>query len=102
MLLGGIIKHLPRSHFRIVLCPITTPGKRTSPSLVEAADEVVQLPLKVAKARELLEELRCGPRDDNDDGGFLGLSMQSLHTSLVPREVFVYRIVVPHTGSGII
>ncbi|CAM9181073.1 unnamed protein product [Laminaria digitata] len=58
MLLGGAMKHLPRSHFHIILCPIATPGRRTSPSLLEAADEVVQIPLKVPVARGLLGDLR--------------------------------------------
>lgn len=60
MLLEGVIKHLPRSHFHVIVCPITGPGKRLSPVLLEAADDVVELPLKLASARAVLGKLRYG------------------------------------------
>ncbi|CAM9688775.1 unnamed protein product, partial [Ectocarpus sp. 8 AP-2014] len=47
MLLQGVVKYLPRRLFRVIVCPIDAPGKRLSPSLADAADEVMQLPMKL-------------------------------------------------------
>lgn len=58
MLLDGVIRHLPRKHFRLVLCPIDTTMERLSPRLAHAADEVVRLTSKLDVARRMLEDLR--------------------------------------------
>ena len=58
MLLEGVVRHLPRTHFRITVCPIVAPGRRLSPRLADAADEVVQLPMKLRVAREIVGGLR--------------------------------------------
>lgn len=58
MLLEGVIKHLPRSQFHVFVCPIAAPGKRLAPSIAEAADNVVHLPLKQESARKILADLR--------------------------------------------
>ena len=57
MLLEGVMRHLPRRHFRVIVCPIATPQTRLSPALAEAADEVVKLPSKLKAARNILGEL---------------------------------------------
>ncbi|CAM9749410.1 unnamed protein product, partial [Ectocarpus sp. 6 AP-2014] len=58
MLLEGVVKYLPRRLFRVIVCPIDAPGKRLSPSLADAADEVMQLPVKLDVARRMLGGLR--------------------------------------------
>lgn len=58
MLLSGIIEHLPRGHFNVIVCPIDSPGKRLGPSLADAADEVVQLPQNLWEARRILGDLK--------------------------------------------
>lgn len=58
MLLEGVVRHLPRKHYHVVVCPIDTAGKRLSPRLADAADEVVRLPMKLEVARSLLGGLR--------------------------------------------
>ncbi len=58
MLLEGVVRHLPRTHFHVTVCPIVAAGKRLSPRLADAADAVVQLPMKLGVAREVLGGLR--------------------------------------------
>lgn len=60
MLLEGVIRHLPRGYFRVILCPIASPGKSLAPDLAQAADDVQQLPLKQGLARAILQGLRLG------------------------------------------
>lgn len=58
MLLDGVVRHLPRELFHIIVCAIESPGKWLSPRLADAADEVVKLPLKLEVARKMLGDLR--------------------------------------------
>ncbi|CAM9638268.1 unnamed protein product [Ectocarpus fasciculatus] len=58
ILLEGVVRYLPRRLFRVIVCPIYAPGKRLSPSLADAADEVIQLPMKLDVARTMLGGLR--------------------------------------------
>lgn len=58
MLLEGVVRHLPRTQFHITVCPIVAAGRRLSPRLADAADEVVQLPMRLGVAREILGGLR--------------------------------------------
>ncbi|CAN0159173.1 unnamed protein product [Ascophyllum nodosum] len=57
MLLEGIIRHLPREHFHVTVCPIAHPKARLSPVLADAADEVVKLPGKLRASKKILGEL---------------------------------------------
>lgn len=58
MLLEGIMRHLPRGHFHVTVCPIAHPTKRLSPTIAEAADNVIMLPSELQKARNILGGLR--------------------------------------------
>ena len=58
LLLEGIIRHLPRSHFHTVLFPISAPEKGTAPYLLDAADEVVPLSLSYKHARSVLMDAK--------------------------------------------
>lgn len=60
MLLEGIIKHLPRKNFHVTVCPIDAPGRRLSPALINAADEVVRLQMKLRIGTEIVGDLRWG------------------------------------------
>ena len=58
MLLEGVMRHLPRKQFHVTVCPINAPGRRVSPRLADAADEMVPLPAKLEAARNILGSLR--------------------------------------------
>ena len=58
MLLEGVMRHLPRKQFHVTVCPIKAPGRRVSPRLADAADEMVPLPAKLEAARNILGSLR--------------------------------------------
>lgn len=55
MLLEGIVKNLPRTHFYVIVCSILT---KPSHYLRNAADSVVELPLNQQLARTILGNLR--------------------------------------------
>ncbi|CAM9357232.1 unnamed protein product [Discosporangium mesarthrocarpum] len=58
MLLEGVVQHLPRTHFLVIVCPIISPGKRLSRKLEAVADHVEELPLRLNMARSILMDLR--------------------------------------------
>lgn len=58
MLLEGVVRHLPRKHYHVTVCPIDKAGRQLSPTLADAADEVVPLPTNLKVAREILGGLR--------------------------------------------
>ena len=58
MLLDGIMNYLPRSQFIIVALSIArTDGKPLNPTINDAADEVIEIPLSYKYAREIIGDL---------------------------------------------
>ena len=57
LLLSGVIKYLPQTHFHKILLPISSPKSSPAPYLTKYADEVVPLPLNSLTVRSILSEL---------------------------------------------
>ena len=57
-LLEGIVAHLPRDRFEIIICAIPNPQQLLLPSMVETADYVSRLSFNLKEARLQMSELK--------------------------------------------
>lgn len=57
LLLRGVVAGLPREYFDVTLCAITNPKEVLAPDILAAADRVVEVPMVLELAYEVLSEL---------------------------------------------